>query len=271
MNKRKSRRISFYSFKGGTGRSSATTNIAYYLAKNGANVGCIDFDIESAGLNYIFDIPIGFMEKGGRGRYLQHYLTPAIEDSDENFGDHIVDVGDAMDYDLKGKLYLLPAATDALLTADVPESITLMPIVDRLRERFETTYDLDYLLIDCRAGVSNFAIPSLAYTDILVAFFRWGRQHRDGTSAMVPWITEFLRGLTPEIKLCLVASNIPEIIKASDIEDYIKKGISAHVDVMASIYENESLKTEEQIMVKSEPESKTAQEYIFLAEKLREL
>ena len=192
-----SKRVSFYSFKGGTGRSSATANIAYYLAEQGANVGCIDFDVEAAGLNYIFNIPVGFLAKDGKGKYLQHYLSPTIKDSGEDFANYIVDIGKAHGDDLKGNLYLLPSATDAELTAEVPDSVTLMPIVNRLLKKFETFCDLDYLLLDCRSGISNFALPSLVYTNVLTVFFRWGRQHRDGTAAMVPWVRSFLKAFIP--------------------------------------------------------------------------
>lgn len=269
-----SKRASFYSFKGGTGRSSATANVAYHLAEQGANVGCIDFDVEAAGLNYIFDIKPGFLEKGGNGKYLQHYLSPTIKDSDEDFANYIVDIGKALNYDLKGNLYLLPSATNAELTAEVPDSVTLLPIVNRLLKKFETFCNLDYLLIDSRSGISNFALPPLVSTNILTIFFRWGRQHRDGTAAMVPWIKSFLKAFIPDLRLCLVASNIPQTIKKTDIDEYLSKTPNLRnvtIDAVASVYENELLKTEEQILVKSAPESQTSKEYIFIADKLAEL
>jgi MinD-like ATPase involved in chromosome partitioning or flagellar assembly len=267
-----SKRVSFYSFKGGVGRSSATANVAYYLAEQGANVGCIDFDLEAAGLNYIFNIRPGFIAKGKKGKYLQHYLDPSVKNSDDDFGNYIVDVGNAKGYDLKGNLYLLPSATDAELTAGVPDSVTLMPIVNRLLKKYETFCELDYLLIDSRSGISNFALPSLVYTNILTIFFRWGRQHRDGTAAMVPWVRSFLRAFIPNLKLCLVASNIPQTIKNDDIKNYIENRLGdVSIDAVASVYENELLKTEEQILVNSAPESQTSKEYIFIADKLKEL
>ena len=46
--------ISFYSFKGGMGRTTALTAITYCLAKEGKNVLLVDADIEAPGLATIF-------------------------------------------------------------------------------------------------------------------------------------------------------------------------------------------------------------------------
>jgi len=89
---------------------------------------------------------------------------------------------------------------------------------------------------------------------------------------MVPWVRSFLKAFIPDLKLCLVASNIPQTIKKSDIENYIENHLKdVPIDAVASIYENELLKTEEQILVKSAPELQTSKEYIFIANKLAEL
>src|SRR4051812_23917146 len=44
--------ISFYSYKGGVGRSLALTNLGVYLAQFGATVVMTDFDLEAPGLHY---------------------------------------------------------------------------------------------------------------------------------------------------------------------------------------------------------------------------
>src|SRR5436309_1697080 len=45
--------VTFYSYKGGVGRSRALANTAYQLARSGKRVLCVDFDLEAPGLlNY---------------------------------------------------------------------------------------------------------------------------------------------------------------------------------------------------------------------------
>src|SRR6476659_4458719 len=46
--------ITFYSYKGGTGRSMALANIAWILASNGKRVLCVDWDLEAPGLHRYF-------------------------------------------------------------------------------------------------------------------------------------------------------------------------------------------------------------------------
>jgi hypothetical protein len=46
--------ITFYSYKGGTGRSMALANVAWILASNGLQVAVIDWDLEAPGLHRYF-------------------------------------------------------------------------------------------------------------------------------------------------------------------------------------------------------------------------
>ena len=46
--------VTFYSFKGGTGRSMAVANVAWILASRGQRVLVIDWDLEAPGLHRYF-------------------------------------------------------------------------------------------------------------------------------------------------------------------------------------------------------------------------
>jgi len=46
--------ITFYSYKGGTGRSMAVANVAWILATNGKRVLVVDWDLEAPGLHFYF-------------------------------------------------------------------------------------------------------------------------------------------------------------------------------------------------------------------------
>ena len=47
--------VTFYSYKGGTGRTMALANVAWILAANGKRVLVADWDLESPGLHRFFD------------------------------------------------------------------------------------------------------------------------------------------------------------------------------------------------------------------------
>jgi MinD-like ATPase involved in chromosome partitioning or flagellar assembly len=48
--------VSVHSYRGGTGKSNTTANLAALLAAEGRRVGVIDTDIQSPGIHVLFDI-----------------------------------------------------------------------------------------------------------------------------------------------------------------------------------------------------------------------
>src|SRR4051794_15385011 len=57
--------VSFYSFKGGHGRSTTLANIANLWSRTGKKVLCLDLDLESPGLAGLYGLPLstpGFVE-----------------------------------------------------------------------------------------------------------------------------------------------------------------------------------------------------------------
>jgi Mrp family chromosome partitioning ATPase len=89
-----SRVITFYSYKGGTGRSMALANTAWILASAGKRVLTIDWDLEAPGLH----------------RYFQPFLTDKELSGQESQG--VIDM--AIDFAIR-------AATPARTGKDVGE------------------------------------------------------------------------------------------------------------------------------------------------------
>src|SRR3990170_7543060 len=48
--------VAIHSFRGGTGKSNLTANLAYCCASQGARVGIIDADIQSPGIHVLFGL-----------------------------------------------------------------------------------------------------------------------------------------------------------------------------------------------------------------------
>src|SRR5262245_43578825 len=85
------RTITFYSYKGGVGRSLLVANTAKYLSALGKSVFAADFDLEAPGLHYKFqlgtafndaaavpgllDVLSGFIERGVFPESLGDYAT----------------------------------------------------------------------------------------------------------------------------------------------------------------------------------------------------
>src|SRR5205085_339379 len=93
-NKTPGKIITFYSYKGGTGRSMALANVAWILATNGKKVLAIDWDLEAPGLYryfypFLLDKDLTFSD--GLMNFVENYrnkaLTPAAssEEALENW------------------------------------------------------------------------------------------------------------------------------------------------------------------------------------------
>src|SRR6516225_3510802 len=82
--------VTFYSFKGGTGRTMALANVAWILAANGKRVLIADWDLESPGLHRFFQ---PFMDddvssKPGIVDFIRRYEWAAKDEAEllENLG-----------------------------------------------------------------------------------------------------------------------------------------------------------------------------------------
>ncbi|MFB0533865.1 MAG: MinD/ParA family protein, partial [Anaerolineae bacterium] len=92
--------ISIHSFRGGTGKSNITANVASLLAAEGRRVGVIDTDIASPGIHVLFSL-----EEGDMKHSLNDYLWGkcSIEETAH-------DVTPSLSADIKGQVFLIPSS-----------------------------------------------------------------------------------------------------------------------------------------------------------------
>src|SRR3989442_3662569 len=98
--------VSIHSFRGGTGKSNTTANLASQVALAGKRVGVVDTDIQSPGIHVLFGL-----NEAKMGRTLNEYLRGdcAIEDVALRVGDHLTEADEAGRKKLAGKdLWLIP-------------------------------------------------------------------------------------------------------------------------------------------------------------------
>lgn len=87
--------VSIHSFRGGTGKSNTTANVAYQMAALGKRVGVVDTDIQSPGIHILFGL------KGSDvSRSLNDYLFGRGE-----IVDAVKDVTDSVDASVPGKIF----------------------------------------------------------------------------------------------------------------------------------------------------------------------
>src|SRR5271166_3342097 len=82
--------VTFYSYKGGTGRTMALANIAWLLACNGYRVLAIDWDLEAPGLHRFFK-PFLIEEPVQPGRFENRFFKPFLIDPEMFETDGLID------------------------------------------------------------------------------------------------------------------------------------------------------------------------------------
>src|SRR5215208_5702784 len=92
--------VSVHSFRGGTGKSNTTANVAALLAAEGRRVGVIDTDIQSPGIHVLFGLA-GEEVTASLNDFLWHGrdITEAARDVTPN----VATAG-------PGKIYLIPSS-----------------------------------------------------------------------------------------------------------------------------------------------------------------
>jgi tetratricopeptide (TPR) repeat protein len=197
--------ITFFSYKGGTGRSMALANIGWLLAGAGRRVLMIDWDLEAPGLHrylHPFLSDPELVESPGLIDFLLEFADGAIstDQRDEEWFQpytatlnyiRSIDFPFPRDGGRQGHLDLLPAGRqdehyslrvngfnwERFYTA-FGGGIFLEAVKQRLRKEY------DYILIDSRTGISDTAgICTVQMPDDLVACFTLNRQSIAGCAA----------------------------------------------------------------------------------------
>ncbi len=160
--------ITFYSYKGGVGRSLALTNIAQYLARFEFNVCILDFDLEAPGLHYKFEKVMPEQKpKMGLVNYISSYYLErkliSIKDIATRLNKpkgskgtvHLITAGEiGFDNNLgPGYLETLSSiAWDDLLYSEKHQGALFFM---NLKAQIEEELKPDFLLIDSRTGVTE--------------------------------------------------------------------------------------------------------------------
>ncbi|HEX6606658.1 MAG TPA: MinD/ParA family protein, partial [Chloroflexia bacterium] len=164
--------ISLHSFRGGTGKSNTTANLATLLAGEGRRVGVIDTDIQSPGIHVLFGL------RGPQITYaLNDYLWGRCS---------VADIARPVLQDvLPDRLFLIPSSIKA---DDIVQVIRQGYDVRRLTMAFRELIDhlhLDVLLIDTHPGLNEETLFALAISTTLAIVLRPDQQDYEGTGVAV--------------------------------------------------------------------------------------
>jgi cellulose biosynthesis protein BcsQ len=192
--------ITFYSYKGGTGRTMALANVAWILANNGKRVLAVDWDLESPGLHKFFH---PFLDEStvsatpGVIEIINDYESAAL-DPEQRIDDWHLEYAQverhavSLEWDFPdgGKLDFLSAGRQNRDYSAAVCSLDWDNFYERLgggrfframRDDMKSKYD--YVLIDSRTGLSDVAdICTIELPDVLVICFTLSNQSIEGAA-----------------------------------------------------------------------------------------
>jgi cellulose biosynthesis protein BcsQ len=227
--------VTFFSFKGGVGRTTALVATALTLARNGHRVAIVDLDLEAPGLSTVF-----FRDNLVNFGVIDYLLEKKIQNSNWFLRNDILPINDPLLIgNSVGKLYLLTAGNvdhnyleklarldfQNLVDHDLPKTFKKM-----LEELESAIRPLDFILLDARAGFHD--IGGLALTDLSHAAVIFGRQSRQSWAGLTHVIRRLSRPLAPEgeqqLPVVLVHAMSPSVRETARYSEYDEFKLTAY-------------------------------------------
>jgi len=206
--------VSVHSFRGGTGKSNTTANLATVLARGGRRVGVIDTDIQSPGIHVLFglagdEITASLNDFLWHGRPIEEAARDVTPDGDAATG---------------GRVFLIPSSikpgeiTRVLRAGYDAQRLThgLRRLVDGLR--------LDVLMIDTHPGLNEETLLSLVISNALLVVMRPDQQDYEGTGITV----KVAQGLQVP-RLLLVVNKTPPALDPAAVKTKVERAYGCEV------------------------------------------
>jgi MinD-like ATPase involved in chromosome partitioning or flagellar assembly len=206
--------ISIHSFRGGTGKSNTTANVAMLLAAEGRRVAVVDTDIQSPGIHVLFGL-----DQATLNRTLNDYLWGKcrIEEAAH-------DVTPSLGVDFEGRTFLVPSS---IQPADIAQVMREGYDVGLLNEGFRhliEELELDALLLDTHPGLNEETLLSIAMSNALAVIMRPDSQDYEGTSVTVAVARKL--GVP---RMVLVVNKTPAIFDAAEVQARVEKTYDCEV------------------------------------------
>lgn len=206
--------VSVHSFRGGTGKSNTTANLAVLLAAGGKRVGVVDTDIASPGIHVLFGLAEEQMVHS-----LNDYLWGKC-----SIQETAHDVSRSLGIRGEGKVYLVPSSIRAGEIARVlREGYDVGLLNDGFRDLI-LSLNLDVLMIDTHPGLNEETLLSIAVSDVLIIVLRPDQQDYQGTGVTV----EVARKLgVPD--MLLIVNKVPAAFAPAEVKTRVENAYHAPV------------------------------------------
>lgn len=214
--------ISTHSFRGGTGKSNTTANLAVLVARAGNRVGVIDTDIQSPGIHVIFQLAESQMRFA-----LNDYLWGRCAIDQAAYDVTAAALGKVTEADDRPRIFLIPSSINV---GEIGRILKEGYSVGKLNDGFQRLVSdlrLDYLLIDTHPGVNEETLLSIAISDKLLLVMRPDSQDFQGTAVTA----ELARRLDiPE--MLIIINKVPPGIDTAQLRERVEQLYQAEVAAM---------------------------------------
>ena len=213
-----------HSFRGGTGKSNLSANLAVQLAGRGLRVGVIDTDVQSPGIHVLF---------GLAGASITASLNDYLFD-----GRPMAEVTrDVTPAGVAGAIHLIPSSVQpGEITRILREGYDAQRLVEGLRAVVDEL-DLEVLLIDTHPGLGEETLLSLVVSDTVLVVLRPDHQDYEGTGIVL----DVAAGLDVP-RSALVVNKVPPNLSIDDVrtrveDTYARRvvGVLPHDDDMMAL------------------------------------
>lgn len=228
--------VTFYSYKGGTGRTLALANIGALLCRWGYKVLCIDWDLEAPGLHLYYDSWITTKRRSG----LTELIHSHIEGTRVNWKDFLTRVQFP---DTKLPLQLLTAGRQdqtyvqrmqALDWTELYQKHDFGNFLEDLRNQWKKQFD--FILIDSRTGITDIGgICTVQLPDLLVLLFTANLQSFNGALDVMERARR-TRNSLPFDRSRLLALPVPTRLESRIEYEEAERWLKKFADELAPLY-----------------------------------
>lgn len=218
--------VSFYAYRGGTGRTLCAVNCATELASQGKKVLFVDLDLKSGGAAIVFhgDVPMPRLEKKSQEFFKEQEQPKGLSAfflSKGIIGKNVIENLNINDKyaGLVGLLNFIPIYINEFqsdmiqLSMDSPSRFA--SLVEKLKRDIDQDYEYDYLIFDLPTGSNEIYDKCFGLSDLVVVMSRPNMQGAYGTGRTIEQ---------------LMSKRIPSIVVISSVpgEEATKPGVKIH-------------------------------------------
>jgi len=206
--------LSIHSYRGGTGKSNLSANMAYQAMRRGRRVAVLDTDLQSPGVHMVLGLRPERM-----ANTLSDYLFGRCELEDTVYNlTNDFDAGES-----GGALYLVPSSMRVDQILRVLEGYDAAKLNDHMG-RLIKDLNLDLLIMDTHPGLNRETMMSTAVSDGLLLVVRPDTQDFHGTAVLMEVASQLN---VPHVYM--MANKVPKSLDMMDVREKMEAAFKVPV------------------------------------------